>query len=402
MRLRADKKGLSLVFMREESLPRFIDADGTKLRQVLINIVGNAVKFTERGEVAVRVKPGRSGMAMEEDRTDERSHGHASSFGETAVLSFEICDTGPGIAPEEMDQVFEAFEQTTTGKTAGKGSGLGLSISKRFVELMGGSIRVKSQAGQGTTFIFEIPCKTVEPVGNSSSTSSGRTTGMQPGQPSFRLLVADDNSASRQLIVDILEPLGLELIVAETGRQAVDCHRHWQPHLIWMDMRMLDMDGYEAVAAIRKRESLMPEREKDAFRVPVKIVAVTASCLEDARESALMVGCDDFLRKPFQESDLFAMLEKHLGARFVYETSRNEEKRPEETFDMDDSIAALPGDLLGRFETALVNTKMDDVEAIVEEIRAMDARLSKKLETMAQEFAYDEILDLIARKKRAI
>ena len=402
MRLRAEKKGLSLVFTRDESIPRFIDADGTKLRQVLINIVGNALKFTERGEVAVRVKPGRTGINREEDRTDECSQDHASTVGKAEALSFEISDTGPGIAPEELNLVFEVFEQTTTGKMAGKGSGLGLSISKKFVELMGGNIRVESEVGQGATFAFDIPCRTVEPVGNRSSTSSDRATGLQPGQPSFRLLVADDNAASRQLIIDILKPLGFELREAKNGRQAVDCHRHWHPHLVWMDMCMPHMDGYEAVAAIRKRECLIAECEKDAFRVPVKIVAVTASCLEDARESALIGGCDDFLRKPLRESDLFAMLEKHLGTRFIYKAKQNEEKRPEETFDMDDSIAALPDDLLRRFKTALVNTKMDDVEAIVEEIRAMDGRLSEKLEAMAQEFAYDEILDLIAGKNKAV
>ena len=402
MRLRAEQKGLSLVFTRDESIPRSIYADGTKLRQVLINIVGNAVKFTERGEVFVRVKLGRAGMAMEEDRTAECSQGHASTVGETADLSFEISDTGPGIAPEEMDQVFEAFEQTTTGKMARKGSGLGLSISKRFVELMGGRIGVESEVGQGATFVFDIPCETVEPVCKRSSASSGRATGMQPGQPTYKLLAADDNAANRKLIIDILEPLGFELREAESARQAVECHRHWQPHLVWMDMRMPEMDGYEAVAAIRKRENLIAEQENDPSRVPVKIVAVTASSSEDARESALMAGCDDFLRKPCRESDLFAMLEKHLGIRFADKPRRNDEKWMEETFDQKGAITALPGDLLLRFETALVNTKMDDVEAIVDEIRAMDGRLSEKLDAMARDFAYDEMLDLIAGENREI
>ena len=208
--LKAADKGLQLLLEIAPNLSRYIRTDEVKLRQILINLINNALKFTEKGSICLR-----------------------SQNLESSRLVFEVEDTGPGIAPEDLNKLFEAFTQTESGKQAQEGTGLGLSISRKFVRLMGGEMRVRSQVGKGTIFNFEIQMEEVEATEvESQQADQRRIISLEPGQPRYRLLIVDDKPINRQLLVKLLSPFGFELAEARNGREAVDIWQQWQPHLI--------------------------------------------------------------------------------------------------------------------------------------------------------------------------
>jgi CheY-like chemotaxis protein len=208
-----------------------------------------------------------------------------------------------------VEQLFEAFGQTQTGRQAQEGTGLGLTISRKFVELMGGEIGVTSQVGQGSTFHFSIEAG-IAAMSEVEVTLPKRSQAiaLEPGQSTYRLLIVDDKPINRKLLVKLLQPFGFQLREAANGQEAIDQWQAFEPHLIWMDMRMPILDGYQATQHIKAT----PQGQA------TKIIALTASALEEERAIVLSVGCDDFLRKPFREQDIFTTMERHIGARFIY------------------------------------------------------------------------------------
>ncbi len=242
-RLKAEKKHLRLLFERSPSLPQHVRTDEVKLRQVLLNLLSNAMKFTEKGSVMLEVT--KVPKVGEEDSTSHIPH-----------LTFHISDTGPGVAPDEIDMLFEAFTQTETGRQSQEGTGLGLTISRKFVQLMGGGISMKSEVGKGSTVTFTIQAGLVEQssIVDRQSSSSRRVVALEPDQPCYRLLIVDDNPDSRQVLIELLNPLGFELREAANGRDAIETWEEFEPHLIWMDVRMPVMVGYEAAGRIREIE----------------------------------------------------------------------------------------------------------------------------------------------------
>jgi signal transduction histidine kinase/FixJ family two-component response regulator len=288
--LKAESKGLQLIIERDSNLPRYINADDKKLRQVLINLLGNAIKFTHKGSVTLRVKE------QELDQTN-------------TIIAFEIADTGAGIAPEEIASLFQTFIQTETGRQSQEGTGLGLPISKKFVELMGGKITVTSQLGKGTIFKFDIQAQEAESIYLTKQKSTQRVVGLQPQQQEYRILIVDDRPENRQLLLKLLRPIGFQVQEAVNGQEAVEIWQIWQPHLIWMDMRMPVMNGYETTQQIKAH--LQGQA--------TVIIALTASTLEEEKAVILSVGCDDFVRKPFREEIIFEKMAQHLGVRYLYE-----------------------------------------------------------------------------------
>jgi len=285
--LKAADKGLHLSLEPAPNLPRYIRTDEVKLRQILINLINNALKFTQQGGICVR-----------------------SQSMNNSKIAFEVEDTGPGIAPEDLKTLFEAFSQTESGKQSQEGTGLGLSISRQFVQVMGGEMHVSSTLGKGTIFTFEIAYEEVEVTEiENQQVNQRRIIGLEPDQPRYRILIVDDKSINRQLLVKLLNPLGFELNEASNGKEAVEMCEQWQPHLIWMDMRMPVMNGFEATQKIKATTAGQA----------TAIIALTASVLEEERAVVVSAGCDDFLRKPFREDDIFKMMEQHLGVRYVYE-----------------------------------------------------------------------------------
>ena len=365
----AEDKGLRLSFERAPELPRYVRSDPVKLRQVLINLLSNALKFTSEGTVTLRVA-----VVGPPDGAGRR-------------LGFEVSDTGPGIAPDELAELFGPFVQARAGRQAQQGTGLGLAISRSFVELMGGRLRLESGVGRGTTAAFEIPATVVDSVAVAASRAwGGRTVvGVAPGQPTFRVLVVDDRSAARQLLVRLLAPLGFEVREAANGQEAVEVWERWRPDLIWMDLRMPVMDGREATRRIRLAQ--------DGHRP--RVIALTASSFEEERAELLAAGCDDFLRKPFDEADLFALMQKHLGVRFLYRAES--EAAPGGAFDLDTAaLGALAPELRAELEQALLRLDTVRVERAVSEIRGRDGPLGDGLAVLTVEFQYGKLLRLLA------
>ena len=291
-RLKAENKGLELNFIIDPEVPRNIETDESKLRQVLLNLLGNSIKFTHTGYITLTVVSEK----LEPQTT------------KTVQIVFTVQDTGPGIAPNEIATLFQPFAQTQAGRQTGQGTGLGLAISQQFVKLMGGEIVAESQLGIGSIFTFNIIAKLAPETEKNISSNTQQVICLEPNQSNYRILVVEDIKENRQLLVKLLAPLGFEVREAENGQEAVTLWESWQPHLIWMDMRMPVMDGYEATRRIKAH----PQGKNTV------IIALTASVFEEQQPAILKAGCDDFMPKPFRSEVLLEKMAKYLGVRYIY------------------------------------------------------------------------------------
>jgi CheY-like chemotaxis protein len=356
-----------------DNLPQYGVTDENKLRQVLVNILGNAVKFTEQGGITVRA-------AIED-----------GSAG-TMRLVVEVQDTGIGIAGDELDKVFDYFEQAAGGRTKQSGTGLGLAISRNYVRMMGGDITVTSELGKGSTFRFTIDIKKGRETDFKAQVSKPRVMGLHLGQKAPRILVAEDNSDSRILLVKILKTAGFEVKEAVNGKEAVEKFEQWRPDFIWIDIRMPVMDGLEATRRIKQTE---PGKS-------TIIAALTAHALEEEKEMILAAGCDDFVSKPFREQEIFEVMDKHLGLQYVYEDKFME---PDAGVETDAQItphqlATLPADLRRRLHAAVVELDKERILALIQQIKPIDAHLARALDTCVQTFALSPLLDLLEKIER--
>jgi len=393
-RLKADDKGLQLIFERATGIPQYLQTDETKLRQVLINLLNNALKFTKQGGVSLRVGIKNSQSLIANGKESAISH-------EKLAITFEIEDTGAGIAPEELDSLFEAFVQTKTGKESQEGTGLGLPISRSFVQLMGGEITVSSSVGKGSLFKFDILVSPVDAASIKTKQSIRQVIALEPNQPRYRILIVDDKWSNRQLLIKLLNPLGFELREASNGKEAVEIWDEWQPHLIWMDMRMPVMNGYEATKQIKATTKGQA----------TAIIALTASSLEEERAVVLSAGCDDFIRKPFRDTDIFDTMNKHIGVRYIYEDFRDVQSltttKTNTSVDLQaaltpTAIAALPFDLLTNLEEATIRSKMNQIDSLINKIRTLNAPLADALAILAEGFEYPKMASLIGKAKETL
>ena len=303
--IKAETKNLQLNFFVQANVPQYIKTDEKKLRVCLINLLGNAIKFTlDGGCICLRVS------VESKQQLAESGIYPNSTPGDPFLILFEVEDTGVGIAAAEIDTLFDAFVQTEAGRNAADGTGLGLTITKKYVQIMGGDIGFKSVLGEGTSFKFNIR---VFPATSSEITvpTLQRVIGLEADQPIYRILAIDDNQENRRLLVKMLQPIGFEVREAENGHQGVEIWESWQPHLIWLDTRMPVMDGFEAVRQIRTKEKQTQWR--------TVIIALTASTFEERKGEIIAAGCDDFVRKPFQEQILFDKMAYYLGVRYIYQ-----------------------------------------------------------------------------------
>ncbi|NJP07657.1 MAG: response regulator [Chloroflexaceae bacterium] len=318
--LRAREKSLDLSLEYAPTMPTVIFTDEGKLRQILINLLGNAIKFTHQGYVELRVSV--SQHALSADQVTGAADGARN---ETATgqqrqwLHFDVADSGPGIAPEDQEQVFDPFFQTEAVRNLSQGTGLGLAISQQYARLMGGDITLKSEIGVGSTFRLTLPVVVLDANEQPAAENPDRRVAqVAPDQPGYRVLVTDDSPDTRRLLVNLLESAGFVVQSAADGQDCVMIWEDWQPHLIWMDMRMPRMDGFQATHAIRTAEQ---NHHTDNHHTV--IIALTASAFEDERSRILAAGCDDFVGKPFREADIFEQMAQHLGVRYVYHEDAN-------------------------------------------------------------------------------
>jgi signal transduction histidine kinase/DNA-binding response OmpR family regulator len=364
MLIHARAKGLELRVEERAEIPKFIRGDSEKLRQVLINLLGNALKYTNTGTVTLRL----FAKDVELDRV---------------WLKLEVEDTGIGITPEEQERIFEAFVQV--GKPNQKGTGLGLTITRRFVELMGGTIQLESTPGKGSRFWIELSVERMaDPEIVPSTASEERIVGLKPGQPGYRILIVEDEKENWMLLQRMLQNAGFTVRVAEDGARAVEMFQSWRPHFVWMDFRMPVMDGAEATRRIRA----LPGGTE------VKIAAVTASAFASERESVLAAGVDDFVRKPYRATEIFNCLERHLGVEYRVGSTGlplNQELarlQPEE-------LRILPRELRTELAEALVRLDTKGITQIIKRVEERNTALASTLAAWAGRFAYSEILDTI-------
>jgi CheY-like chemotaxis protein len=367
----AVEKGLQFTLERDPDLPRFVAADAGKLRQVLLNLLGNAIKYTDSGGVKLRAR---------------LTSGDGS---ERAQIRFEVEDSGPGMSQEDCERIFFPFVQLGDRVPTQAGTGLGLAICKQYIELMGGQIGVASKPGKGSVFYFTIPVRVLPSVAERDELKHPRILGLAEGQPCYRLLIVEDQPENRLLLRRVLEPFGFELREAANGQEAVALFEQWHPDLIWMDIRMPVMDGLEAVRRIRATKA----------GADIKIIALTAHALEEESGPIMAAGCDDLVRKPFREQEIFGALARHLRLKFIYEEAPRQISQQEASglALRAEQLDALPAQLLQDLRQAVIELDTARTHALIEQATEQDASLGRALNALATQLDYKRLLKLLNR-----
>ncbi|MDB9516375.1 PAS domain S-box protein [Roseofilum reptotaenium CS-1145] len=368
LHIRATSKRLTLTFDRPPDLVQYIQTDEQKLRQVLINLLGNAIKFTEQGTVELLISQVREDPLIR--------------------LQFAVQDTGIGIAEDELEQLFNPFVQTESGRRSHQGTGLGLSISQKFVQLMGGNIEVQSILGEGSCFRFEIQATLASAEGVDPVIVRNRVIGLAPGQPRYRMLIVDDIPENRLLLVRLLHPLALEILEAETGEEAIAHWQQYHPDLIWMDIRMSGMDGYETTRRIRELESQASPTQKSI------IIALTASAFSQKRELVFAAGCDDFIAKPFQEETIWNTLAKHLGLEYIYEEALPPTDSPEPFTLTPNQLKIMPSEWIEAVHQSALSGDDERIIQLIAQIPPHYQGLINTLSDLVHHFHFNTLLEL--------
>jgi len=295
--IRAEQKGIEFVYHSDPDLPDGIEVDDKRLRQVLINLLGNAVKFTDRGQVTFRV-----------ERLDSASPNNSAHLAESTItrLKVQVSDTGIGMSQKVLDKIFQPFEQVSDQKRNAEGTGLGLAISQTITQLMGSQIQVESQLGVGSTFFFEAEFPIAPEWQRTTMTTGGNPLVGYEGERQT-ILIVDDKWENRSVIVNLLEPLGFTVVEAEDGQAGLTKALQHKPNLIITDIAMPVMDGYEFLQQIRESETFKT--------LPIIVSSASVSNLD--QQKSFDAGGDDFLEKPVQANDLFQMLQTHLQLTWI-------------------------------------------------------------------------------------
>jgi PAS domain S-box-containing protein len=371
-RLPAENKGLRFFMDYDEDLPHYVLADCGKLRQILVNLIGNAVKFTEMGSVVLRAHT---------DLTTEKTAGTPAMFN----LLFEVEDTGPGIRREDLDKIFIPFEQTATAVKDG-GTGLGLSISSKLVQLMGGQLTVESTTGQGSRFRFHLPIQSSEITPQQERVETQRIIGLafEKGAETSRILVVDDSETNRTYLRKTLEMTGFEVIEASNGREAVDAFELYSPHAVLMDIQMPVMDGLEATRRLKATEK---------GRI-TPIIAITGNAFEDDRQQGIAVGMNAYLYKPFSAEALFRILKKclHLEYRYQENNTHSSLRAPVLTAA---KLSALPRKLHAALRQAIEEGDISRLRQLIAEVKESDADTALGLHALADHYNYTRLCDLL-------
>ncbi len=365
LRVKVEAKGLKLVLDQSSSFPRFVRTDLAKLRQIIINLVGNAVKFTNEGQITIKL-----GVCS-------ILNGRAGNF-----LRFEIQDTGIGMDEAGVKNIFKPFVQLGQHE----GTGLGLAITQQYINLMGGSIEVESRPGKGSKFSFAV---SFEPADRDkikmSAPSRGRVLEIENAK-NYKVLIVEDQPENRLLMHNLLSPFGFLISEASDGIEGVELFEKFRPHIIFIDRRMPGVDGIEAVRKIREKSS----------HGGVIIIAVTAHAFKEERQQMIDAGCDDFISKPFGADDIFDVVEKYLKLRIIRDQA--------EVADAENAskpgaaeLAKLPANLLRELEDALIKLDMKKIDQSIRDISDQNSALGKKLDNCAKNFDYNSILESLQK-----
>ena len=369
IRVRAQAKGLRFDLEVDNTLPRVIRGDVGKIRQVLINLLGNAVKFTEQGYVCLRActKP------MDNDPA-------------RVLLQLAVEDSGVGIAEEQLPTIFDSFMQGDHTGDVAQGTGLGLTICRSLVDVMEGRIDVTSKPGKGSLFTVTVPLDLEEASTLvHEDTRETQVVGLKPGQTPKRILVADDNADNRALLSSMLERVGFEVREVENGETAIEAFNSWRPHLICMDMRMPVMDGYAATKAICKL----------AGGDQVKILAVTASVFKEQRDNILDAGCDDLVCKPVRESEIFDAIARLLKVEYLYNDATEDQASGEALELTKEILSELPTELLDELRHAALVLDRVAMAALIQRTRNHAPETAKGLQQIVDDFQFEKLQRLL-------
>jgi CheY-like chemotaxis protein len=360
----ARAKGVDLVFENDDALPPALDGDAGRIRQVVINLLSNAMKFTEKGRVLVRAS------------TDRTPAG-------TYLITIAVEDTGHGIEPENLEKIFHVFEQSSAGVRAG-GSGLGLTISKELARLMGGDLTAVSHLGVGSTFTFSFKAKASATPASSAADAQQRPTRLDVNQPTRRVLVVDDRAENLNMVGELLRQIGFEIRLATSGEEAIEVHDAWQPELVLMDVRMPGIGGLEAIRRLRAAGS------------KAVLVAFTASLLEGMHQEALAAGARDVVVKPYREADLLRRIGELLDVRYVYDADNEPatsgaavDDKPAQSLSR--LLKGVPPNLIDQLRDAVVEASTTRIEQLATEIGKYSKDAATEIRALAREFLYDRI-----------
>lgn len=361
-RIKAEEKNIDFIYQPSSRLPEGVEVDEKRLRQVLINLLGNAIKFTDRGSVALRVDVPKSS--------------------ETGVsLFFQIVDTGIGIAPDDLAKLFEAFEQVGDRKKQTQGTGLGLAISQRIVKLMGGIIEVKSQPGEGSEFSFTVDLPIAKDWATQQVVNGTERIIGYEGDKRYTLLIVDDRWENRAVLSNWLKPLGFDMIEVENGQEGLNALREYAPDLTIADLAMPVMDGFEFLNKIRHTEEF-----KDC-----KVLVSSASVTRADRQLAIQQGGNDFLAKPVDTTELLQLLAKHLNLQWTYAT-------PQDSLKPDvpppDEMVVPSHQILEELFALAERNRINELRSHLENLKASDRAytpFAESLLKLAQQFQTEEI-----------
>lgn len=374
---RANEKGLTLTFSLEETLPACIRSDQGKLQQILLNLLDNALKFTDSGSVRLSVE----------------ALGAADAASDACIVLFTVSDTGPGIADDQAQHLFQPFSQAEAGQTFQQGTGLGLAISRQFAHLLGGELTLADSSQAGSTFHLRLPVTSLNQVDLKPRSTIQQVIGLADDQPLIRIMVADDNEPSRRLLVTLLETVGFEVQAVINGEEAVAQWQDWHPQLIFMDLRMPVLDGYQATQQI-----------KAIADPPPVIIALTASAFDEEEQVALDSGCDGFLRKPIREAEVFDEILQHLGVRYLYTDRRlpAPPSQPMVGLDLGDlDLTAMPADWIQSLYDNAIAVNNQFLCDLIDQIPTSHESLAQTLRRWVSGFRCDKIVELVERVRHA-
>jgi Amt family ammonium transporter len=366
MSISARSKNLLLKVEWGKNVPAYIKTDSGKLKQIILNLVGNAVKYTRSGEIILRIKS-------------------IEAKNDNCKLMFEVEDTGPGISEVNKEKIFHPFIQLNHNSSPLGGVGLGLAICSQYVSALGGTIKVEDGRNAiGSLFSVEINVKTIQKEPGIIQSNLSTPIGVKDGQNKYKFLIAEDNPDNRRLLKNILEPFQFEVREAVNGLEALNYFEEWKPDLIWMDVRMPVMDGLQATRRIKET----------AEGKTTKIIVLTAHALEEERLEIIQSGCDEFIRKPYNETEIYSALSKHLNIEFIYSKDSNNEYRSGERV-IKEELHRLPKDLLMKFAKAVESLDYKECELICDQIAKINYKLSLGLKDMITNMRFEELLNLI-------
>lgn len=368
---RAKEKGLTFQFTRTGDLPKYIDADEVKLRQIVVNLVANAIKYTSAGSVVVDAE-----MISKVEQGDK------------TLLKIEVLDTGPGIDVEDAERLFKPFEQKddSNDSRTTEGTGLGLAISREYARLLDGDITLESDLGNGSNFTLLVPVRVDK--SNDAATAGAKRTGRViglKGSKQIRILIVDDNSDANELTGRFLSSIGFKIESAVDGEDALVVFYEFQPHMVLMDRRMPKMDGLEALRHIKSSD--------EGRHIPV--VIITASVFDEDYKECMMGGADAFIRKPYLEEELLREISRLANVQYEYEYEDEEKKRNTTRPLKQEDLQAISGEVIKKITASILKGDLDELLSLFDQLHEVDEDVLASLKRMARAYKYDELLSLV-------